>query len=142
MRNRCSGVLLAYAQSYGETSCKTSMAPVRRIRLRSLTITALLSLSAMTANAGGYTTYATPTTVEMVGDGVLIHGPFGNLMNCGTADRVFYAGTSPSVSTIVGIALAAITSGREMRFYVDQCVTVSFHGWTVNQSRKDGIYIR
>ena len=95
------------------------------------------------AGAAGYSSWAVPTSVEIVSGGIVIFGAFGNENNCSTADAILYPSTQVDYDVVVSMALAAVTAGREMRFYADECVTFAFHGGTINRARNgQAIYFR
>lgn len=95
---------------------------------------AVLLLFSSVASAGGYTVYAQPTEIEVVNNGLLIYGSFGNVMSCGYPNAVFYPATHQNYNVVSAMAMTAIVSGKTMKFYVDQCVSLSFHGINVNQA--------
>lgn len=93
--------------------------------------------------AGGYTPYVVPTMMEVVSGGIVVYGAFGNENSCTSSDTVLYSNTFVDYEVVVSMVLAAITSGREIRFYSDECVTFAFHGGTVNRARNgQAIYFR
>ena len=83
------------------------------------------------AFAGGYTNWATPTSVQLVDGGLLIAGAFGDPNACGKSDYVFVPGTNNDYKESVSLAFSALTAGRQMRIYITACTTVSFH-WSGN----------
>lgn len=97
-----------------------------------------LCVTAPLANAAGYTAWAVPTTVEMVNDGALIAGTFGDPGSCGMANFVYVPRTNGFFKEIVAMALTAIASGREMAFYSGSCTAVWFHwsGNVINQNEE------
>ena len=126
----------------GHTAAGVSKAFLRRIAI------VLCGLStSLPAYSAGYTPWAEVTEIERVGDGIVIRGSFGDVNNCGTADIVYYPKTHEDYELVLSMALTALTADREMRFYIDTCVSISFH-WgsnnpVINQSRNgQAIYIR
>lgn len=93
--------------------------------------------------ASNYTPFIVPTQVEVVSGGILVYGPFGNENSCSHSDMILYPNSYVDYEVVVSMVLAAITSGREIRFYSSDCVTLSFHGGTVNRAvNGQAIYFR
>ncbi len=95
--------------------------------------------------AGGYSNWAIPTSVELVSDGVLIHGNYGDPNECGKPNFVFIKRSDPSFNSVLSMALSALNAKKEMRFYSGRCVEVSFHwaGQVINENANGwSVYIR
>ena len=104
----------------------------------------LLLISTFT-NAGAYSNWAVPTTVELVGGGVLIHGQFGDPNSCGKANFIHVSRTDERYDSVLSLALAALMGQKELRLYSSSCVGVGFHwsGNVINQnSNGQAVYIR
>jgi hypothetical protein len=95
--------------------------------------------------AGDYSSWAVPTTVELVNGGVLLHGAFGDPNSCGKADFIFVSQTDSSYDSVLSLALSALMGKREIRLYSSTCTEVSFH-WTgeiINQNKNgQSVYVR
>lgn len=93
----------------------------------------------------GYTSWATPTIVELVSNGVAIYGAFGDVSNCGEPNVFFIHKDDPRYSHAYSMALAALAGKKEMRFYSSKCTSVPFH-WSGNKINTNvntqSIYIR
>jgi hypothetical protein len=109
---------------------------------RSLMILALAA-SPLGAHAGGYTSAAIPTQVEVMGNGVLIRGAFGDVQSCGVTNTVWIPKTNPAYKEIVSMAYTALVAGRALQFYVDVCGQVPAHwaGNVINQSTDNLAYL-
>jgi hypothetical protein len=96
-----------------------------------------IALLASLANAGNYSSWAIPTQVELVGNGVLIHGLFGDPNECGKPNYIFVNQDNPAYDSALSIALAALMGQKELRIYASSCTTVSFHwsGEVINENR-------
>lgn len=96
---------------------------------------AILCLAAMlgspSAFAGGYTSWAVPSSVEIVGGGLLVGGAFGDPANCSVGNYVFISQSSTSYKEVVSLAYLAFATGKEMSFYANSCTEVGFH-WSGN----------
>ena len=77
--------------------------------------------------AGGYSVWAVPTQVEIVGGGVLIWGAFGDPNECGRADTIFISETDSRYEGVLSMSLAALMDKREMKIYSSACTSVLFH---------------
>ncbi len=108
-------------------------------------ISICLLLASSVANAGEYSSWAVPTSVELVGGGVLVHGQFGDPNNCGKANFIHVKRTDERYDSVLSMALAALMAKKELRFYSSSCVGVSFHwaGNVINQNKAgQAVYIR
>ena len=87
------------------------------------------------SNAGAYSNWAVPTTVELVKNGVLIHGAFGDPNGCGKEGFVFVSQTDSSYDSVLSISLAALMAKKELRIYSSKCTGVGFHwpGEVINE---------
>jgi hypothetical protein len=97
------------------------------------------------ANAGAYSNWAVPTSVELVGGGVLIHGQFGDPNNCGKANFIHVSRTDERYDSVLSLALAALMGQKKLRLYSSSCVGVGFHwaGNVINQNTNgQAVYIR
>ena len=104
---------------------------------------ALLSAATVDAIAAGYTGWAVPTRIALVNNGVLIAGSYRDVNRCGHADLVFYHTGDARYQETLSMAYAALAAGKELSFYVDSCVWVSFHNKNVNRLRGHGpVFIR
>lgn len=93
----------------------------------------------------GYSTWAVPTTVELVGEGVLVHGDFGDPSSCGVPNYIFVSQSDESYESVLSIALAALMGKRELRFFTGRCVEIGLHwsGDVISQNLNGGsVYIR
>ncbi len=115
-----------------------------RCTLVAMAIAMALSTAATSeVMAAGYTRWAVPTRIELVNNGVLISGGYRDVNRCGNANLVFYHTGDARYQETLSMAYAALAAGKELRFYVDSCVRVSFHGQNVNRLRRTGpVYIR
>ena len=104
---------------------------------------ALLTATSNAAIAAGFTSWAVPTRIELVNNGVLIAGSYRDVNRCGNADLVFYHTGDARYQETLSMAYAALAAGKELSFYVDSCVWVSFHNKNVNRLRGHGpVFIR
>ena len=115
-----------------------------RCMLVAMAIATALSTAAINeAIAAGYTRWAVPTRIELINNGVLISGGYRDVNRCGNANLVFYHTHDARYQETLSMAYAALAAGKELRFYVDSCVLISFHGKNVNRLRRTGpVYIR
>ena len=100
--------------------------------------TALLTAASVDAIAAGYTGWAVPTRIALVNNGVLIAGSYRDVNRCGNADLVFYHTGDARYQETLSMAYAALAAGKELSFYVDTCVWVSFRQKYVNRLRGHG----
>jgi len=95
-----------------------------------------MAISAM-ASAEGWTLWATPTQIDVVGDladgapkGLMIYGVFGTTSgtsgNCSVSDRIFIPAEHVQYKEILAAAMSANISGRKIRAYVNTCAP---HVW-------------
>lgn len=112
--------------------------------LRLISIFAL-SLVSVTSFAGAFSNWAVPTRVDLErGNGVMVYGEFGNVGDCVITNRVYIPNSHPEYDNAYAMVLAAFTAGKEVNFYIDQCLSV---GWytqasnTFNATTKT-VYIR
>lgn len=96
----------------------------------------------------GYTTWAVPTQVEFVNNGLLITGTFGNQSGCDKNNLLFVpfdAADEPTRQTILSMVLTAFSSEKELRFFSNSCTAVPSH-WAeptaVNKTHLNRIYVR
>ncbi len=116
---------------------------VRRTLVAMALATALLTAATVDAIAAGYTGWAVPTRISLVNNGVLIAGSYRDVNRCGNADLVFYHTSDARYQETLSMAYAALAAGKELSFYVDRCVWVSFHNKNVNRLRGHGpVFIR
>jgi hypothetical protein len=96
-------------------------------------------------NAGAYSSWATPTQLEYVNDGILVSGAFGNPNSCSVSDKIFISrvnvGSDASFQSMLSILLTAFTAQKEIRLRSDYCFNITFHGKEVSESRT-AVYIR
>ncbi len=105
--------------------------------------TALSTATSVDAIAAGYTGWAVPTRIALVNNGVLIAGSYRDVNRCGHANLVFYHNTDARYQETLSMAYAALAAGKELSFYVDSCVWVSFYNKNVNRLRGQGpVFIR
>ena len=105
--------------------------------------TALLTAASVDAIAAGYTGWAVPTRIALVNNGVLIAGSYRDVNRCGNADLVFHHTGDARYQETLSMAYAALAAGKELSFYVDSCVWVSFYNKNVNRLRGHGpVFIR
>ncbi len=81
--------------------------------------------------AGDYSSWAVPTSIELVSGGVLIKGDFGDPNECGKTDYIYVNQETKSYESVLSMALSALMGKREMKFYSNTCSPVNFH-WTGN----------
>ena len=101
----------------------------------------------VTANlsAAGYSNWAVPEYIELVSGGVLVRGNFGDPNSCGRTTEFFYPESEPNYDAVLTLALSALATKKEMRFYSSTCHQVPFHHSTENINKPrygQGIYIR
>jgi hypothetical protein len=84
-------------------------------------------LGASSAFAGGYTSSAVPTNVELVNGGLLVSGAFGDPAACSVANYVFISQANTNYKEVVAMTYMAFVAGKSMTFYADSCAPVSFH---------------
>ncbi len=122
---------------------QTIKRPVRCTLVAIAIATALASVTSVDAIAAGFTRWAVPTQIELVNNGVLIAGSYLDVNRCGHADLVFYHTRDARYQETLSMAYAALAAGKELAFYVDSCVWVSFHNKNVNRLRSHGpVFIR
>ncbi len=104
---------------------------------------ALSTVTSVDAIAAGYTRWAVPTRIGLVNNGVLISGRYRDVNRCGNANLVFYHTGDARYQETLSMAYAALAAGKELSFYVDSCIWVSFHNKNVNRLRSHGpVFIR
>jgi len=91
----------------------------------------LLAFFAAPAYSAGYSNWSVPSYVELVNDGALISGYFGDPHGCGQAGFIFVRDTNSKFKEIVAMAYSALISGRELKFYSSSCTQVIAH-WSGN----------
>ena len=107
------------------------------------TAIALSTVTSVDAIAAGFTAWAVPTEIELVNNGVLISGSYLDVNRCGDGNLVFYHTRDARYQETLSMAYAALAAGKELSFYVDSCVWVSFHNKNVNRLRSHGpVFIR
>ena len=107
--------------------------------LVAMALAAALSTAASNAAiAAGFTSWAVPTAIELVNNGVLIAGSYRDVNRCGHADLVFYHNSDARYQETLSMAYAALAAGKELSFYVDRCIWVSFRQRNVNRLRSHG----
>jgi len=105
--------------------------------------TALSTAASVDAMAAGYTGWAVPTRIALVNNGVLIAGSYRDVNRCGNANLVFYHTGDARYQETLSMAYAALAAGKELSFYVDSCVWISFYNKNVNRLRGHGpVFIR
>ncbi|MCP4486135.1 MAG: hypothetical protein GY820_02270 [Gammaproteobacteria bacterium] len=87
----------------------------------------LLLILSTTAHSAGYSNWAIPEKVELISGGVLIHGDFGNPNTCAYPNYIFISQSESKYDSALSMSLSALMGQREMRFYSNTCVKVSFH---------------
>ena len=107
------------------------------------TAIALSTVTSVDAIAAGFTAWAVPTEIELVNNGVLISGSYLDVNRCGDGNLVFYHTRDARYQETLSMAYAALAAGKELSFYVDSCIWVSFHNKNVNRLRSHGpVFIR
>lgn len=104
----------------------------------------MVILFSLPVYAAGYTSWAVPTQLEYVNDGVLISGGFGNPGGCAITDKIFISRAAvgdEKFQSILSFALTALTAKKEIKFRSGRCFDVTFHGQNVSESTT-AIYIR
>ncbi len=117
---------------------QTIKRPVRCTLVAMAIAAALSTATSVDAIAAGFTSWAVPTAIELVNNGVLISGSYRDVNRCGHADLVFYHNTDARYQETLSMAYAALAAGKELSFYVDRCVWVSFRQRYVNRLRSHG----
>ena len=117
---------------------QTIKRPVRCTLVAMAIAIALSTATSVDAIAAGFTRWAVPTAIQLVNNGVLIAGSYRDVNRCGNADLVFYHNTDVRYQETLSMAYAALAAGKELSFYVDSCVWVSFHNKNVNRLRGHG----
>ncbi len=102
------------------------------------TAIALSTVTSVDALAVGFTRWAVPTAIELVNNGVLIAGTYQDVNRCGDGNLVFYHTRDVRYQETLSMAYAALAAGKELSFYVDSCVWISFHNKNVNRLRGHG----
>ena len=88
----------------------------------------ILMLAPGISFAGGWTSWATPTQIDIErGNGVMIYGAFGNASQCTLADRIYVASDHPEFEKIYSLALTAFTAGYQLRAYSHKCGAVTWY---------------
>ncbi|MET1256553.1 hypothetical protein [Aliikangiella maris] len=65
--------------------------------------------------------------VELVNNGVLIHGALGDPNECGKPNYIFVSKQNSFFDSVLSMSLSALHSKKEMQFYAGTCTQVSFH---------------
>ncbi len=117
---------------------QTIKRPVRCTLVAMAIATALSTATTNQAIAAGFTRWAVPTAIQLVNNGVLIAGSYQDVNRCGDADFIFYHNTDARYQETLSMAYAALAAGKELSFYVDSCVWVSFYNKNVNRLRGHG----
>ncbi len=107
-----------------------------------ITIFVLVSVS---VSAAGYSNWAVPEEVELVNNGLVVKGNFGDSNSCGQSGYVYISQDDINFDRKMSFVLSALHARRDMRFYVSECVAVTFHwsGNVINQnSSNQPVYIR
>ncbi len=117
---------------------QTIRRPVRCTLVAMAIATALSTAASIDARAAGFTRWAVPTAIQLVNNGVLISGTYQDVNRCGDADFVFYHNSNARYQETLSMAYAALAAGKELSFYVDSCVWVSFRQKYVNRLRGHG----
>jgi hypothetical protein len=113
--------------------------------MKNILVISSLVIFANLANAGNYTDWTVPTRVELVSNGVLVHGEFGDPNSCGKPNYIFVSKTNPSYESALSIFLAAFMATKELRIYSGNCTNVNFHwaGEVINENNYgQPVYIR
>lgn len=104
----------------------------------------LIALS-LPVNAGGYSSWAMPSEIEHVNNGILITGAFGNPDKYADSDKIFISRTNTSSDAIFDSLMSIVFTGfaaqKEVRFRAENCFNVTYHGQVVSGSRT-AVYIR
>lgn len=112
--------------------------------LRLISIIAL-SLVSVPSYAGAFSNWAVPTRIDLErGNGVLVYGEFGNAGDCVITNKVYIPESHPQYDKAYAMVLAAFTAGKEVVFYIDQCLPVGWYAQasnTFNATTKT-VYIR
>jgi len=88
------------------------------------------------ASAAGYSSWAVPEEIELVNNGLFVKGNFGDSNACGQAGYVYISQDDITFDRKMSFVLSALHAKREMRFWVAECVAVTFHwsGNVINQN--------
>lgn len=86
----------------------------------------LITLST-TGFAAGSTAWAVPIQVDVMYQGIMVYGAFGNPGGCTTTDRFFVATNTGQYKEILATLMAAYATGKEVATYVDTCASVTWY---------------
>ncbi len=95
--------------------------------MRILVTCALLMLLASSAYAGGYSSLAVPTGLDIDrGSGFMFYGDFGNAGSCTTNNSIYVKVGHPQYKEIYSTVLAAFSTGKKIQAYIHSCEPI---GW-------------
>ncbi len=98
----------------------------------SILLLTLCTLSCFSIHAGGYSSRATPTAIEIDRDnGIMVFGEFGNPAGCTHSNRFYVAKTHPQYDKVYAMLLAAYAAKKKIGFYGHDCIPVL---WYTNNS--------
>jgi hypothetical protein len=87
----------------------------------------ILAMTSISAAAGGVSTAATPTGIDIDrSGGFMVYGDFGNVGGCTTTNQIYVQSTHPQYNQIYSTVLAAFMSGKKIFAYIQACTPV---GW-------------
>lgn len=79
-------------------------------------------LASTSCFAGGWTATAVPTGVDIVrGEGLMVHGSFGNPAGCTVADAFFVQISHPQYKEIYATLVLALATGKSIEAYAAEC---------------------
>lgn len=87
----------------------------------------LCMLSCAMVYAGGLSEAAVPTKVDIVSDGFMITGVFGNAGGCSSSNKLFIKIDHPQYKTLYATALTAFVSKQKIVGYVHSCEPVNWY---------------
>lgn len=94
----------------------------------SVLLLALGVLSSFSIHAGGYSSKATPTGIEIDRDnGIMVFGAFGNPAGCTQSDRFYVAKAHPQYDKVYAMLLAAYAAKKKIGFYGHDCIPVLWY---------------
>ncbi len=92
---------------------------------------ALPVMTCVLARAGGNTSWAVPTQVDVVrNEGIMVYGTFGNPNGCTESDRFFVPMGHAQYNQIYALVTTAMITGTKIMAYVDQCAPETWYSVT------------
>jgi hypothetical protein len=95
--------------------------------MKSIVATLLLLVSS-TAFAGGWTSIATPTRVDIErAGGFMVYGNFGNPEGCVVKSKFYVLSSHPQYKEIYTAVMTAFTHNKKIQAYVHTCAPVDWY---------------